>query len=334
MGDTVRDRPQAIGGQTGFGSRAPAVLIEYLYGTEYLRDKNIPLNVFLLNRETMPHGGLHAHEYFQIGYVYRSSCEHTLGQSRHRMVKGEVFVIPPGIPHALRAGGESDVLYFECEFMPSLVDEHFGGQSEQEHIFDFAYLEPFLVSENRVRPRFSLSGRCEARVENLLFEMLDEYDNKRRGYEVCLKAQLLMLLVLLGREYESAEGGDAHRRTMMRYARAIDSTIQYINESYATELSLRQVAALAGMSVSSFSRFFKLFTRRTFLGYVNNLRVRRAMELLRNGGQRVVDVCLEVGFNDLSHFDRVFRGLVGVSPSVYRRMGQSTLMDTEGIKGP
>lgn len=42
MGDTVPDRRQAIGGQTGFGSRAPAVLIEYLYGTEYLRDKSIP----------------------------------------------------------------------------------------------------------------------------------------------------------------------------------------------------------------------------------------------------------------------------------------------------
>ena len=79
------------------------------------------------------------------------------------------------------------------------------------------------------------------------------------------------------------------------------------------------MANKAGMSKFHFSRTFKSFTGRTFKHYLHEVRVERAKRLLGKDERDVTSVLIEVGFNDQSYFNKVFRRLTGLSPSRYRK---------------
>ena len=74
-----------------------------------------------------------------------------------------------------------------------------------------------------------------------------------------------------------------------------------------------------GCSYSHHSRAFSEHTGMTFVRYVNRLRIDRACELLMNSEQGVADICYQVGFNNLSNFNRQFFAIKGMSPSSFRR---------------
>jgi YesN/AraC family two-component response regulator len=115
----------------------------------------------------------------------------------------------------------------------------------------------------------------------------------------------------------AAHGGKAS-------ARAIHPNIQraltFMRKHFARALTLTDVAREAGLSRFHFCRLFHHETGVPFHEYLHAVRVTQAKELLAADRYvRVSEVAYAVGFNDLSHFDRTFRKMVGYSPSQYRK---------------
>ncbi|MFN0066962.1 MAG: helix-turn-helix domain-containing protein [Limisphaerales bacterium] len=94
---------------------------------------------------------------------------------------------------------------------------------------------------------------------------------------------------------------------------------RYIAEHQADPLSLGEVARAVNTSSFYFCKLFKKATGLNFTEYVSRVRVERAKNLLLNPNARVSEVAYEVGFQSLTHFNRIFRRLVGQSPTDYRR---------------
>ncbi len=103
---------------------------------------------------------------------------------------------------------------------------------------------------------------------------------------------------------------DVHRRLL----RARD----LMDRRYADPLDIARLSAVAVMAPSHFIREFGRVFGETPHHYLQRRRVERAMFLLRTGEHSVTDVCLEVGFTSLGTFSRMFREVVGQSPSRYR----------------
>jgi AraC-like DNA-binding protein len=104
-----------------------------------------------------------------------------------------------------------------------------------------------------------------------------------------------------------------------REARAVHAAITYVERNLHSKISQAEIARTCGMSSSQFSRVFKQGHGTTFQEYVLQRRVSQAIRLLQNPGVSITDVCYTVGFNDQSHFTRIFRRYVGVAPSTYRK---------------
>ena len=104
-----------------------------------------------------------------------------------------------------------------------------------------------------------------------------------------------------------------------RDARAVRDAITYVERNLHTKISQTAVAEISGMSCSQFSRSFKQVHGTTFQEYVLRRRMGEAVRLLKNPSASVTDVCFTVGFNDQSHFSRIFRRYIGVTPSVYKK---------------
>ncbi len=92
----------------------------------------------------------------------------------------------------------------------------------------------------------------------------------------------------------------------------------YIQEHQGEELSLGQVAKAVNMSSFYFCKMFKKITGINFTDYLSRVRIEKAKNLLLNPNLRVSEIAFEVGFQSLTHFNRVFRRLLGQSPSDYR----------------
>ena len=265
---------------------------------------------------------LHRHEFLQINYVNMGKGIHVVNNHEFDIVKGDIFVIPPYVPHEIKAREGDSAEIFEFEFEPKFINEQFNSFEQAESFMDFAYIEPFLVSENLVRPRFNVVGKMQVEVEGILNDALDEYTQRRPGYVLMIKSLLLKLLVLVGREFtsdlqhsETRKIYDNHRDTILR-------ALTFIEAHYSEELSIEKVSKKFLLSSSYFSYLFKSITSKTFTEYVNGIRIAKASEMLIRSDKKVLSICHEVGFRSINHFNRMFRQIVGVSPTEYMRNNQ------------
>ncbi|MGX5850607.1 AraC family transcriptional regulator [Mesorhizobium sp. PL10] len=103
----------------------------------------------------------------------------------------------------------------------------------------------------------------------------------------------------------------------------MQKSIRYIHEHFTGNVYVPEVAGLVNMSESTFSRFFKKNSGRSFTDYVTSLRVGRACRLLSETAKPIAEICFEVGYSNLSNFNRIFLNQVGKTPSAYRKLAHS-----------
>jgi len=101
--------------------------------------------------------------------------------------------------------------------------------------------------------------------------------------------------------------------------KSLEKALQHIHIYFNKQLTLPVIAEKSGMSLSSFVRLFKKKTGMTFVDYLNRVRVAAACRLLKNPGLSLLHISMVCGYNNQSHFNRVFKKFVGVSPGVYKK---------------
>jgi len=99
---------------------------------------------------------------------------------------------------------------------------------------------------------------------------------------------------------------------------------EFIREHHTEDLSLPQVAQFAHANLFNFCRMFKRATGLNFTQFLSRVRIERSKNLLINPQLRVSEIASEVGFQSLTHFNRVFQKLLGQSPTEYRQKLQDS----------
>ncbi|CAH1651400.1 AraC family transcriptional regulator [Chelatococcus asaccharovorans] len=103
----------------------------------------------------------------------------------------------------------------------------------------------------------------------------------------------------------------------------IEKAMRFILARLPHEVSMEEVATHVGMSSSSFSRFFKRNTAHNFVDYMRKLRIGEASRLLAETQRPITDICFDVGYANISSFNRSFREERGMTPSAYRRLSRA-----------
>ena len=106
----------------------------------------------------------------------------------------------------------------------------------------------------------------------------------------------------------------------------IATVIDHITQNYAEDLSLQQMAEMAGMSATAFSRNFQKATGSRFVEFVNRVRIAQACILLSATDEPVSGICFDTGFQNLANFNRRFLKMKQVTPSAYRASMRAGLM--------
>lgn len=98
----------------------------------------------------------------------------------------------------------------------------------------------------------------------------------------------------------------------------IQKVIEYINRNYATA-NVAEAAELCSMSYSYFSRMFKSITQKSFVEYVNHIRITESERLLLTTEKSVTDIALDVGFSTTSYYIERFKNQLQLTPKQYRK---------------
>lgn len=105
-------------------------------------------------------------------------------------------------------------------------------------------------------------------------------------------------------------------------AAVVDLVLEYVFSNHAGNVSMSEAAALVGKSEPTFSKYFKRATGQNFSDLVRKLRLAHARRLLESSDKAISDICYEVGFSNLSNFNRHFLNDAGETPRHYRQRVQ------------
>ena len=258
----------------------------------------------------------HSHEYMQIWYVVSGSCTHIVEGAEYPLRAKNIFVIPPFVEHGLKDERDNFTIIC-CEFPAELITGDNLFDPAGRGLLRYTCIESFAAVLSRTRPCHTPGELSRVMLEQLLDEMLAEYDRRAEYYEIILKADVLKLLTLLARDYSEAmaDGGAIVRS----YSAYIDKAVAFIEENFRDKLHIEDAAKAASMSVSYFSYFFRERTGRSFREYVSQRRIEAAKVILLQGGT-AAEAAAGAGFPDTANFKREFKKTQGVTPSAFRRI--------------
>lgn len=169
--------------------------------------------------------------------------------------------------------------------------------------------------------RFEPRTTCEA--EWLLQRMFREDENEPAYVWAALRLLLDQFLLLSRQQWilNQGEREEARHRVSAEAESVVSSLRDYIDRHLNDSLSLKELSDRAGYAPSYFCTLFSRVNGQRLTEYINQRRVSRAQELLRGSNLKIAEICYQAGFNDVAHFNRTFKRVVGITPNQYRQAG-------------
>lgn len=207
---------------------------------------------------------------------------------------------------------------------------HSGDIREITVQFDFSMSDETLFGRN---PYASITRMMQEAKKGLSFPlqaimkvygMLDTLSSVKDGFYAV--QQFLTIFYELSRceNARTLASSSYAKVTVEDDSRRILKVKNFISKNYMDELRLPELASLAGMSSSAFSRFFKLHTGRNISEYIIDLRLGYAARMLVDTAKSISEIGFDCGFNNLSNFNRIFKKKKGCSPSEFRESYHKT----------
>lgn len=252
----------------------------------------------------------HWHPELEVSYIYEGTAQFHIDYDYFDSQAGDIILIRPNGMHSIHPKGRerqvSDTLQFHLDLI---------GHSYLDTV-SLRYLQPLQNSTYKFIPIIKPDMMGYAEIKDCLFEIFKLIKEKGRHFELLLKAKLNEFIYLLFyyRYVIRKTTDDAYRKN-----EKIRQLIDYINQHYDQTLSIETLAKRMGYSKTHFMTVFKKQTGTSCTEFIIQVRLSKACEELINTSASILEIATNVGFNNLSNFNRQFKRYYQLTPSQYRR---------------
>ncbi|MFP4844673.1 AraC family transcriptional regulator [Winogradskyella sp. PE311] len=247
----------------------------------------------------------HFHPEMELVYVNKGKGKRHIGNHLSYFNNSQLLLIGSNLPHngftdRFTAEGTETVIQFKPDFLG-------------EGFFDIPEMEPIKSMFNRAKKGILFGIKTKEKLGKKI-EKLPE----KGGFKKILILLEVFHTLAKSNDYTLLNADGFAFETEPQDSAKIDLIYKHINQNFQEHISLDEIAGIVSMTVPAFCRYFKKVTGKTFTKLVNEYRVVHATKLLSESQMSITDISFECGFNNFSHFNKLFKEFTGKSASKYR----------------
>lgn len=253
----------------------------------------------------------HFHNAYEIALIIEGNGRRIVGDHVDNFSNGDLIILGPDIAHASYSDKKyhiiesstkvhAIVVYFQPDW---ITDYHMNS-------LDFAPLRKLL---NQLKRGIKIEGKTHDVVKNLLLKLHNT--DGLKSFTILFQ---ILHEVSSSKEYSCLASTRYSNTYNENDIRRIDDVYKFVMENFTEVISLDDVASIAFMTPSSFCKYFKNKTNKTFTHFVNEIRINYACELLMNRNLDISQISIQCGFNNFTSFNKNFKQFTKTTPSLYR----------------
>jgi AraC-like DNA-binding protein len=253
----------------------------------------------------------HYHNNYEISFITEGSGKRIVGDSIEEFQPGDLAFIGRNLPHVWIADKETRILSKRTLEMVFLQFNLNVLSDQLLSLPEFSNVKRALdLSERGIQ----IIGDTLNQVSEVMLQL-----PYLKSFERMLHFFMMMDIIgksetnvrLASKEYLKIRFTTGNKR--------IAAIHEYLMNNYREEVDLKRLAGLVNMAEGSLCRFFKMNMGITVFEYINQIKTEFACKLLMDPDLSIMEVCLDSGFNNVSHFNKQFKKNTGVPPSEYRK---------------
>jgi AraC-like DNA-binding protein len=275
----------------------------------------IPKNTeeaFRVQVDDIPHlyNHLHQHPEIQVTVIKESHGTLIAGDYVGPFHAGDVFVIGSNQAHVFR----NDEKFFKKKSKAVAITIFFDQATLGEKFWQLQETKTFQQFFSNSSGGFRITGKKKKSLTEKLVNILTAEGIGR----------IIIFLEIIKELSNKKEMHPLSKPVIQRNIKCYDGArlnkvIEFTFREFQRIITLHEVAALANLTPEAFCKYFKTRTRKTYISFLNEIRINHACRLLTED-RPVADVCYDSGFTNLSNFNRIFKRIKTISPGGWRKM--------------
>ncbi len=264
---------------------------------------------------------LHSHEEIELNLIVNGAgVQRIVGDHFEVIGNAELTLVGSNLPHGwfnheYRWEEAKEKVYeITIQFHPDLFDARLLQRKQ------LYFIRSLLEKASR---GIVFSEETTLRIMPRLEEL-----TRKNGFDSVLELFSILHDLSISRNYRLLSNGSFTDEILNYSSRRLEKVFAYMRDNYPKNITLEEVARLAGMTEVSFSRFIKKRTGKTFIESLNEIRLGHASRLLIDTTHTIAEVAYKCGFNNLSYFNRIFKQKNGSTPKEFRQnyVGKKTFI--------
>lgn len=258
----------------------------------------------------------HAHDEYQLFLVVNGTGTRFIGNTVKQFGSGDLTFLGPNMPHLWR----SDEVYFDIN-----TEEHCHGlvlyfhKNALNHFMDKEEMAQVKALFEKLAYGMEITGDTVQQVQQLMLDLVHMH-----GVESIIHFFKILDTLAQTKEYFLLHNQAYTYLLKEEETNRINLVYNYVARNFRSPILIEEPASLLNMTPSSFSRYFRMKTSKSFSNFVTEVRIRNACNLLSTAETKsIAQICYESGFNTLSNFNKQFKTVMGITPKEYRHKFQT-----------
>lgn len=255
----------------------------------------------------------HYHPELELHYVVKGEGVRIIGESVNNFSNGEVILLGENLPHQWHckkefleennyAGVEAIVIQFQANFLGEKILS-MEDSSELKHLYEKAKRGLLIKGKTR----------------NLITALMTE-STKAKKLDKITKLLTILNILSESSEYEFITSTPNFCCFSEYETERINRVSEFTLLNYSKQITLDEVASISNLTTTSFCRYFKLMTNKTYNDFLCEVRINQACRFLINDKQTINQISDRCGFNTLSNFYKQFKKIKGTSPQNFKKL--------------
>lgn len=237
---------------------------------------------------------LHMHEFYEIHLIVEGSVNQVINGNKITMHKGDFYFLNPFDLHEYTPN--NSVTLAKVQFDLSILND----QIKESIAFNNKYCICNVQSNNFIR------------VYQMFLELKKEEETNEVFNSVYISCLLTSLLIIILRSSN-------FQMDKISNEQSFNSAVSYIHNHYSEDITLNKISSIAGFSPNYFCALFKEKFNVPLKTYIRNLRLNKAISLIKSTNNRVSDIAYTCGYNSFSQFSSEFKNFTGKTPRKYKQ---------------